>query len=287
MIVSKIGHFSQLLQPYLPLTNNYRKFRYFISVSDLSGRGRKRTTRTKENVSRISSLISTDIYSSLSYISKITGIPRTGVKEIFHDNNLFSYKVDHVQNFYQDDSKKKLRFCKWYLGWNKHEDKIVWWSDECTFRLVPQTNSQNNRYRTSEQMDIVEQVKNSQIKVQVWVSISSDGRILYERLEEIQTSQTYLDLLKRQVPSMDSSNNYFQQDGGSIHKADKVVALLKSNHLHHWIGMKSSENEWPPRSPDLSPLDYLFWSYVQSKLLDYAMETQEDLYNALVLKFQK
>jgi len=94
----------------------------------------------------------------------------------------------------------------------------------------------------------------------------------------------YVELLERQLGMMDLESNLFQQDGASIHTANRVVKYLKSNYYHHWIGKKrGGEKEWPPRSPDLSALDYFFWSYVQSQqLLNYEVQAKADLLNALL-----
>ena len=130
-------------------------------------------------------------------------------------------------------------------------------------------------------MSIVEEIKNTHIKVTIWAAISSDGKVLFEVLEGRQIAESYLSLLKRNDQMMDLGNSFFQQDGAPIHIANNVVKYLKSNFNHHWIGKESGEKEWPPRSPDLSPLDYFFWSYVQSQLLSYDLETKADLRNAL------
>jgi hypothetical protein len=34
---------------------------------------------------------------------------------------------------------------------------------------------------------------------------------------------------------------------------------------------------WPPRSPDLAPLDFFLWGYMQSLVYDTPEETQHDL----------
>ena len=156
--------------------------------------------------------------------------------------------------------------------------------------LVSQVNTQNRRYRAQQSnLSQTEEIGNSHIiKVKVWVAISSQGTILYEVLEEIQTAETYLQLLQRQLGMMDLQENYFQQDGAPIHTANKVVKYLKSNYHHHWIGKKwGGEKEWAPRSPDLSPLDYFFWSYVQAQLLSHNLETKADFHNSLILEIPR
>ena len=220
-------------------------------------------------------------------MSKCTRIPKSCVAEMLHENKIHSFKVGRVQNILDGDFENRLKFCRWYKRWNSTRNKVIWWSDECTFSLVPQINTQNRRYWSSEKLDIVECVRNSHVVVKMWVAISSEGNILYEFQEGIQTADSYLEVLKRQLPLMDLKTNFFQQDGASIHTANKEVKYLKSNYHHHWIGKKSGEKEWPPRSPDLSPLDFFFWSYVQSTLLNYNLKTKDDLVNALNGKFRK
>ncbi|KAJ8912836.1 hypothetical protein NQ315_012937 [Exocentrus adspersus] len=34
---------------------------------------------------------------------------------------------------------------------------------------------------------------------------------------------------------------------------------------------------WPPRSPDLTPMDYFLWGTVKSDVYSYAATTQEDM----------
>jgi hypothetical protein len=36
-------------------------------------------------------------------------------------------------------------------------------------------------------------------------------------------------------------------------------------------------NAWPPRSPDLTPLDFFLWGYMQSLLYETPVEPQHDL----------
>ena len=72
---------------------NLYKFRMFKTVSDRTGRGRKRRTRTDENVERIVNIMSTDIFGSVNYISRLTKISTRCVSRVLNDNELTSYKV--------------------------------------------------------------------------------------------------------------------------------------------------------------------------------------------------
>ncbi|GFU27886.1 DUF4817 domain-containing protein [Trichonephila clavipes] len=56
---------------------------------------------------------------------------------------------------------------------------------------------------------------------------------------------------------------WFQQDGATRHIARATIDLLKDTLGDRLISRFGPVN-WPPRSCDLTPLDYFLWSYVKS-----------------------
>ncbi|GFX65330.1 transposable element Tc1 transposase [Trichonephila clavipes] len=64
---------------------------------------------------------------------------------------------------------------------------------------------------------------------------------------------------------------WFQQDGATCHTARATIDLLKDTLVDRLISRFGPVN-WPPRSCDLTPLDYLLWGYVKS--LVYADKPQ-------------
>ncbi|GFX96633.1 transposable element Tc3 transposase [Trichonephila clavipes] len=64
---------------------------------------------------------------------------------------------------------------------------------------------------------------------------------------------------------------WFQQDGATCHTARATIDLLKDTFGDRLISRFRPVN-WPPRSCDLTPLDYFLWGYV--KLLVYADKPQ-------------
>ncbi|GFV26008.1 DUF4817 domain-containing protein [Trichonephila clavipes] len=56
---------------------------------------------------------------------------------------------------------------------------------------------------------------------------------------------------------------WFQQDGATCHTARATIDLLKDTFGDRLISRFGPVN-WPPRSCDLTPLDYFLWSYVKS-----------------------
>ncbi|GFY15789.1 uncharacterized protein TNCV_1284341 [Trichonephila clavipes] len=64
---------------------------------------------------------------------------------------------------------------------------------------------------------------------------------------------------------------WFQQDGATCHTARATIDLVKDTFGDRLISRFGPVN-WPPRSCDLTPLDYFLWGYVKS--LVYADKPQ-------------
>ncbi|GFW12784.1 transposable element Tc3 transposase [Trichonephila clavipes] len=56
---------------------------------------------------------------------------------------------------------------------------------------------------------------------------------------------------------------WFQQDDATCHTARVTIDLLKDTFSDRLISRFGPVN-WPPRSCDLTPLDYFMWVYVKS-----------------------
>ncbi|GFV26205.1 uncharacterized protein TNCV_3150051 [Trichonephila clavipes] len=62
---------------------------------------------------------------------------------------------------------------------------------------------------------------------------------------------------------MMSNELWFQQDGATCHTARTTIDLLKDTFGDRLISRFGPVN-WPPRSCDLTPLDYILWGYVNA-----------------------
>ncbi|GFX59115.1 putative DD41D transposase [Trichonephila clavipes] len=68
---------------------------------------------------------------------------------------------------------------------------------------------------------------------------------------------------------------WFQQDGASCHTAHATIDLLKDTFGDRLISRFGPVN-WPPRSCDLTPLDYFLWGYVKSLVYVDMPQTLDD-----------
>ncbi|GFU72688.1 uncharacterized protein TNCV_193751 [Trichonephila clavipes] len=69
---------------------------------------------------------------------------------------------------------------------------------------------------------------------------------------------------------------WFQQDGATGHTARATIDLLKDTFGDHLISRFGPVN-WPPRSCDLTPLDYFLWGYVKSLVYADKPQTRDHL----------
>ncbi|GFU56228.1 DUF4817 domain-containing protein [Trichonephila clavipes] len=69
---------------------------------------------------------------------------------------------------------------------------------------------------------------------------------------------------------------WFQQDGATCHTARASIDLLKDTFGDRLISRFGPVN-WPPRSCDLTPLDYFLWGYVKSLVYADKLQTLDHL----------
>ena len=60
---------------------------------------------------------------------------------------------------------------------------------------------------------------------------------------------------------------FFKQDGALPHYALRVRDYLNKVFPQRWFGKRGSI-EWPPRSPDLTPIDFFFCDVVKIKMYE-------------------
>lgn len=79
--------------------------------------------------------------------------------------------------------------------------------------------------------------------------------------------ETYLtmlgDFLKPELDylGIDPQDIWFQQDGAPPHFSNCVRHWLDES-FPNWIG-RGSLFPWPPRSPDMTPLDFFLWGFIK------------------------
>jgi hypothetical protein len=80
----------------------------------------------------------------------------------------------------------------------------------------------------------------------------------------------YLDMLEQfLIPKLGEDDQeghiYFQQDGAPRHYLEAGREYLNTRFSGRWIG-RAAPIAWPPCSPDLTPLDFVFWGFVKDRV---------------------
>jgi hypothetical protein len=90
---------------------------------------------------------------------------------------------------------------------------------------------------------------------------------------------TYLDmLLLHAVPKIEHLQPHINllQDRAPPHWGLQVRAFLNRTFPGRWIG-RDGPKPWPPRSPDITPLDFFRWGYVKSNVFRTPVNGLDDL----------
>ncbi|ERL94999.1 hypothetical protein D910_12271 [Dendroctonus ponderosae] len=72
----------------------------------------------------------------------------------------------------------------------------------------------------------------------------------------------HLSVLLEEVPFNIRTNIWLQLDGAPPHYHCEVRQFLNANFQNRWIG-RNGFQDWPPRSPNLTPLHFFLWGYIK------------------------
>lgn len=85
-----------------------------------------------------------------------------------------------------------------------------------------------------------------------------------------------LPALCEEIPLQSRSTMWFQQDGAPPHYSVAARTVLNRRFPNRWIG-RAGPICWPPRSPDLNPLDYFLWGHIKSVVYRQPINNEEEL----------
>ena len=125
------------------------------------------------------------------------------------------------------------------------------------------TNTRNShRWFHENPRDTVETNVQRRFSINVCCGMIDDILIGPVMLEDRMKGQNYLDFLQNELPKQLEDvllapriAMYFQHDGAPSHYTRHVMQHLNDTFSNRWIGRGSTIN-WPPRSPNLTPLDF-------------------------------
>lgn len=201
------------------------------------------------------------------------------------------YKYRPVQTLLPGDNERRLIFCQWLVNMcrqNYNFLKYILWTDEANFSNRGMFNRKNVHYWSKENLFLVHP-RNPQIQfnINVWCGLIGSkiiGPVFYEGTL---TGRRYVDMVSEileeyldDVNLEERNRIFFQQDGAPPHEFHEVKTLLDRLFQERWIA-RNGPIRWPPRSPDITPLDFYFWGYVKDQVYKSRYANLAELQNSI------
>lgn len=108
-------------------------------------------------------------------------------------------------------------------------------------------------------------------KLCVWACFSSKHKLELFFFDGTVDQHVYTDLLRNHlVPQLHQKRVYrtalFQHDGAPPHYSLRARDFLSQHFTEERVIGRGYGVAWPPRSPDLSPLDYYLWGMLKARV---------------------
>ncbi|GFY24861.1 transposase-like protein [Trichonephila clavipes] len=217
-----------------------------------AARNRDRTARTELDEEIVLDMVETTPSLSTRGIANEIGISYSSVWRILDDSALHPFHYQRVQSVKECDFAPRQAFSQRYLQQriaNPFFAASVLFTNEASF------------------------------------SREGDHLIGPYILPDRLTGPRYLIFLEQVLPELLDSAHvtaatrtsmWFQQDGAPAHFSISVRNHLDATCIERWIG-RGGPVHWPPRSPDLSCLDYFFWGQMKSLVYETPVNSAEEL----------
>ncbi|XP_054279103.1 uncharacterized protein LOC128997489 [Macrosteles quadrilineatus] len=202
---------------------------------------------------------------------------------ILHNEGLYPYHLRKVQALHAGDTLRRSQFCRWVAG-NRHQIKFILFTDEAQFTRNGINNSKNvHIWAEDNPHATVETNFQQRFSVNVWCGLLNDKLVGPHILDGAQNGVSYLHFLNNTLPELledvaiqSMARMFYQHDGAPPHRSRAVVETLRNRFEEKLIAHQGPVN-WPPRSPDLTPMDYFLWGYMKTEVYRSKPQTREEL----------
>ncbi|KAJ4438679.1 hypothetical protein ANN_14626 [Periplaneta americana] len=172
------------------------------------------------------------------------------------------------------DYPARVRFCQWFLqqcGVNPNFPALVLFTDEAQFTRDGITNFHNQHVWAYENPRAT-LLSHHQVRfsLNMWAGIIGDRLVGPHVLVNRLTGQAYTNFLENTIPHVledtpliNRQHIHFLHDGAPAHFSRTARRYLDRRFPDRWIG-RGGPIAWPPRSPDLNPLDFYLWGHLKS-----------------------
>lgn len=244
----------------------YDKFLEYGTVQDAARGGRPRVL-TENVLTDVLAAVTDNPGTSIRRLSNQSGLSVGTVQTVVRSRlGLYPYKISVVPELDPNDPEQRKKYCQWFLTMVPlNGDGLDDWyfSDEAWFHLDGYVNSQNSRIWASVNPHVFSERSLHAQKIGVWC-VMSRKRIFLTFFHENVSAEVYTQMLEQFVATLSQDEldrAWFQQDGAPAHTARTTLLYLERT----FSGKVISKGVWPPRSPDLTPLDFYLWGFMKNQ----------------------
>lgn len=212
------------------------------------------------------------------------------VWNVIHRAGYYPYHLQRVQALYFGDHIQRTNFCNWFLNQQPYEPVNFAWhvlyTDEAQFTRDGINNFHNQHlWDMQNPHGIIEGRHQRTFSCNVWGGIVGDQLLGPVFFPPRLNGAAYQDFLTNQLEDLfenvqlrDRRRMWFQHDGAPAHFSRGAREILNRNDVFHnrWIG-RAGPVAWPPRSPDLTPLDFFLWGYCKALVYSVPVINVEEL----------
>lgn len=241
------------------------------SLTRKPGSGGHNKKRTEDFLTGLACEIEATPQKSMRTFAKELNVSRQTISEAVRNLGAYSYVRRARQLLTEKVRDLRVVKGKRLLNWFKKNNGsiVLIFSDKKLWTVDRARNARNDRYLAYHVSEVpTHNVTKYPASAMMLGVVASDGKRMppywFPKGLRI-TAAVYLDVMETVVKPWIEANypqgNYlWQQDSAPAHKA-KVTQKWCEEHLARFWKWEM----WPPSSPDLNPLDYGIWGYVEGK----------------------
>lgn len=224
---------------------------------------------------------------SVRIIERRTGIPKSSAHRILKRHRYHPYHITRVQTLLTSDYQRRVVFCRQMIAkWRENPNFFndVLWSDESACKRDGYLNLHNlHSWRLTNPHEKREVRSQYQFKINLWTGILNGQIVGPFELPAVLNGENYLNFLENDFPVLLEGfpeelreRMWLQNDGCPAHYARAVREHLDIAYPNRWIG-RLGPILWPPRSPDLNPLDFFYWGCLKDKVYAKPITSEAEL----------
>lgn len=268
----------------------YRKFRSNENVFKKT-RTKKQFIISEATEINVLAFFEANPNNAINDLKEESGLSLGTIHNILKKHKFVPFRYRPIQTLVPGDQERRTQFCQWYINQvrlNHNFWRLILWSDESNFSNRGMYNRKNSHYWSRENPRLFRPCNpQRRFSVNVWCGLIDSrivGPVFYQGAL---TGDRYVEMLTATLGEflddlnlVDRQQILFQQDGAPAHNVRQIHNLLHDLFDGRYLST-NGPIRMPPRSPDITPMDFFFWGFVKSAVYERRYDTLEDLQQSI------